>query len=261
VSDAVVSALSVTPVKGFRIQQVEEIELGVGGARGDRRFYVIDERGQMRNGKQIGPLQSVVASFSDETGELTFAFPNGRGRVSGTVELGERIATRFFSRPREDQLVIGPWADALSEFTGQALRLVATGSASDRGERGRASLISRASLARLASVAEVESVDGRRFRMLIEVDGVEAHVEDEWVGREVRVGSDAVIRWLGNVGRCLVTGRDPETGVPTLETLDLLGEYRREVETTEPLPFGIYGEVLVPGRIRMGDPVVASLTA
>jgi uncharacterized protein YcbX len=259
VSQIVVSGLSVTPVKGFRIQQVEEIELGAGGARGDRRFYVIDERGQMRNGKQIGSLHAVLASFSDETGELTFTFSNGRPPVSGRIELGEQIATRFFSRPREDQLVIGPWANVLSEFTGEPLRLVSTASACDRGERGRASLISRASLERLASVAEVASVDGRRFRMLIEVDGAQAHAEDEWVGRELRVGSDAVIRWLGNVGRCLVTGRDPETGVPTLETLDLLGDYRRDVETTEPLPFGIYGEVLVPGRIRLGD--VARLTA
>jgi hypothetical protein len=249
-----VTTLSCTPIKGTRIQSVEQIDLGVGGALGDRRFYVVDERGQMRNGKQIGELQSIVASYDPAGGVLSLAFPD-RPAVSGTVQLDGRIATRFFSRPREDDLVIGPWAAALSEFTGQQLRLVSTSSATDRGGRGAASLISAASLAHLAEIAARDTVDGRRFRMLIEVDGTEAHGEDAWIGRRVRLGETAVVRWHGNVGRCLVTGRDPDTGVPNLPTLDLLSEYRRDVDTTEPLPLGIYGEVVSPGVVRVGDAV------
>ena len=38
-------------------------------------------------------------------------------------------------------------------------------------------------------------------------------------------------------------------------TLKLLASYRREMETTEPLPFGVYGQVLAPGRVSIGDPV------
>jgi len=43
------------------------------------------------------------------------------------------------------------------------------------------------------------------------VDGVEAHAEDRWVGREARVG-EALLRFNGHVGRCLITSRDPDTG-------------------------------------------------
>jgi hypothetical protein len=91
--------------------------------------------------------------------------------------------------------------------------------------------------------------------MLIEVDGVEAHAEDEWVARALRVGQ-ALLRFEGHVGRCLVTSREPETGAIDLPTLDILREYRRDLDSTEPLPFGIYGSVLEPGVIRVGDPVV-----
>jgi hypothetical protein len=35
----------------------------------------------------------------------------------------------------------------------------------------------------------------------------------------------------------------------------VLGTYRGEVETSEPLPFGVWGEVVEPGRVRLGDPV------
>ncbi len=90
--------------------------------------------------------------------------------------------------------------------------------------------------------------------MLIEIDGVAAHEEDGWVGRRVRIGA-AVVVMHGHVGRCLVTSRDPETGEVDLPTLDMLGGYRRDLDTTEPLPFGIYGEVLEPGRVSVGDAV------
>ncbi len=90
--------------------------------------------------------------------------------------------------------------------------------------------------------------------MLIEVDGVDAHAEDRWLGQRLQVGG-AVLRFDGHVGRCLVTTRDPETGVVTLPTLDLLRGYRRDLESTEPLPFGIYGRVLRPGTVRVGDTV------
>jgi uncharacterized protein YcbX len=90
--------------------------------------------------------------------------------------------------------------------------------------------------------------------MLIEVDGVHAHEEDGWVGRRIHVG-EATLAMHGHVGRCLITSRDPESGEVDLPTLDLLGEYRRDLDSTEPLPFGIYGEVLHGGTVRIGDPV------
>jgi uncharacterized protein YcbX len=132
--------------------------------------------------------------------------------------------------------------------------LVDAGSAVDRGHTGAVSLISRGSLRRLAEQAETDGIDVRRFRMLIEIDGVAPHEEDEWVGRRVRVGG-AEIRFNGHVGRCLITSRDPDSGDPDLATLDLLGGYRRDLDTTEPLPFGIFGEVRTGGPVRIGDPV------
>lgn len=250
---AVVSRLSTTAVKGTRVQAVDRLELDATGARGDRRFYLIDDRDRMLNGKQLGDLQAVLAEFAPETGVLELRLPD-REVISGVVELGPGLATRFFSRPREDRLVLGPWAAALSEFIGQPLRLMASASAVDRGTRGAVSLISRASLARLAEAGDERDLDGRRFRMLIEADGVPAHAEDGWVGTRVRIG-EAVVRWHGHVGRCLVTSRDPETGVVDLPTLDILASYRGEVATTEPLAFGIYGEVLTGGRVRIGDAI------
>src|SRR5437868_1140748 len=94
---------------------------------------------------------------------------------------------------------------AITPVNGTRLRAV------DRGPDGAVSLISTASLARLADQAGRSSVDSRRFRMLIEVDGVGAHEEDGWVGRTLEVG-EVTLRCHGHVGRCVITSRHPESG-------------------------------------------------
>jgi uncharacterized protein YcbX len=252
---ASVSGLSLTPVKGTRLQTTTTLTLGCGGADGDRRFYVIDERDRMLNGKQLGDLQQVISELTEDGG-LRLTFPGGES-VEAATDDGESVQTRFYSRSREDVLVAGPFSAALSDFLGRPIRLVRAtgrGRAVDRGIRGAVSLISRASLEELAARAEVDEVDARRFRMLIEVAGIPAHTEDRWVGERVQVG-ETVIRLHGHVGRCLITSRDPESGTVDLPTLDILGSYREGLQTTEPLPFGVYGEVIEPGVVAVGDPV------
>ena len=71
--------------------------------------------------------------------------------------------------------------------------------------------------------------------MTFGIDDVPAFAEDGWIGRDVRVGA-ALIRPIGNVGRCAVTTKDPDTGVPTFDTLGILQRIRGSLETTEPLP-------------------------
>ena len=198
-----------------------------------------------------------VVSEADRDGRvLALRFPDGTV-VAGEVEPGEPVETGFFGRPVQGHLVDGPWSQALSDFAGARLRLIRAdepGAGSDRGARGAVSLVSAASLERLAAEAAVDAVDGRRFRMLFTIDGVAAHEEDGWVGRDVAVG-DAVLRPNGLVGRCAVTTHDPDTGVPTLDTLHVLRAYRGDVPTDEPLPFGVWGEVVRPGRVAVGDSV------
>jgi uncharacterized protein YcbX len=257
--DCRVTALSIAPVKGLRVINVQRLALEPGGARGDRRFYLVEQRGWMVNGKHSGALNEVRAEVDAGVGAsetLTLRFPDST-EVSGAIELGEELQTRFHSRPRTARLVRGPFSAALSEHAGERLRIVqgAEGrSAVDRGLLGAVSLISRGSLTALARVAGQESVDARRFRMTIEIDGVEPFAEDGWLGRELRIG-EAIIRPRGHVGRCIVTSRHPENGAVDLPTLDLLRSFRSGLETTEPLPFGVFGEVLRAGTVRVGDRV------
>jgi uncharacterized protein YcbX len=252
----VVTALATTPVKGLRVVGAPSLTLDASGAADNRRFYLVDERGWMLNGKNIGALTTIVADYRHDERALTLTFADGTV-VSGGVELGEAFGTRFFSRPASARPVLGAWSSALSEHLGRTVRLVESVGRTgvDRGRAGGVSLISRASLAGLASAAGTTEVDARRFRMLIEIGGVLAHEEDAWIGERVRIG-DVLVRFAGHVGRCSVTTRHPESGVVDLPTLDLLRSYRGDLDTTEPLAFGVYGEVLEGGVVTVGDAVV-----
>jgi uncharacterized protein YcbX len=252
--------ISIAPVKALHLVNPDEVELGHAGVAGDRRFWLVDADGLLVNGKRHPELMRVRPEWDEDSRRLALRFPDG-SVVEDKVAPGEPFAAELYRTPHPSRTVPGPWQEALSEFAGEPLTLLwSEGGAQDRGSDrgGWASLISRGSLERLRAEAGArEAVDGRRFRMLFEIDGVEAHEEDAWLGRHVGIG-DAVIVPVGDVGRCVVTTCDPDTAVSDFDTLKLLGAYRPD-GVTEPLPFGVYCDVAVPGRVRVGDPVQLAL--
>jgi uncharacterized protein YcbX len=246
-----VSRLSIAPVKGLGLVHPQEILLGRAGVRNDRRFYLVDPDGRLVNNKTCGELLQVRPEVSDGADRLVLRFPGGTS-VAGDVAVGAPVETSFYGRPVAGRLVDGPWSEALSEHAGRPLRLVRTddqGAGIDRTTV--VSLISDGSLRALGRRAGVEHVDGRRFRMTIELEGCEEHQEDSWIGSDVDVG-DARIHVAGPVGRCVVTTRNPDSGVSDLDTLGLLAGYRT-LREGKSFGCGVCGDVLVEGTVRVGD--------
>jgi uncharacterized protein YcbX len=249
--------ISIAPVKALHVVDKDEVELEHTGVAGDRRFWLVDSGGRLVNDKRYPHLLRVRVEWDEATRELGLEFPDGR-RADGVVELGEPVEEMLYGQPHASRTVIGPWQEALSDYTGEPLTFLwSERGAVDRGIGGGAvTVISRGSLERLRREASADNaVDGRRFRMLFEIDGVGEHEEDGWIGQRVAIG-DAVVAPVGDVGRCLVTTKNPDSGETDLDTLKALAGYRREGRT-EPLPFGVHAAVVQPGRVRVGDPVHA----
>jgi hypothetical protein len=246
--------ISRTPVKALKLQHLDEVELREDGVEGDRHFYLVGETGRLISNKDHPPFQLVSADYDGQNDTLTMRFADGR-EVGGAVERGDEVQTIFHRRPRTARLVHGPWADALSELGGASLRLVeAPHNATDRGRNGAATLLATASLAAIGAQLGVADVDRRRFRMNFGIEGLEPHQEDTWLRCKLHVGKAVVIPY-GHVGRCVITTQNPDTAVSDLDTLKALAAYRGNLETTEPLPFGVHAAVATPGVVRVGDPV------
>jgi uncharacterized protein YcbX len=251
-----VARISIAPVKGLALVERDAVLLEPTGVRENRRFHIVDADGRRYNQLRHGALVQIRPDYDGD--RLALHFPDGT-TAEGEVALGEAITTDFYGRRVDGHIADGPWSAALSEWAGRPLRLVqsAPGEAIDRGS-GHVSLVSRASLEELGRQAGGNgAVDGRRFRMLFELDGCEPHEEDSWVKRQLRIG-EAVVYLRNDVGRCAITTQNPDSGVPDLDTLRAIKAYRSETANEKGkkhLPFGVYGKVVEPGRVAVGDDV------
>lgn len=248
-----VTRLSIAPVRSLGLEHPDAIELTDTGVLEDRRFYLVDEDGRLIDQLIAGRLVQVKA-HTDAAGEsLRLAFPDGTV-IDGPVELGDAVETNVHGRTAVGHRVIGPWAAALEPFAGGPVHVVRCDRPGGTRIANAISLISDGSLAELARRVGRPSIDARRFRMLIEVEGTAAHEEDGWIGGRVGIG-DARLDITKPDARCAITTHDPDSGLHDLDTLRGIIGYRglRDGRKAE---FGVLGEVASPGRIRVGDEVV-----
>ena len=237
---ASVTDLAIAPVKGLRVAAVDELEIGSAGAVGDRAFLVVDAANELLLTTRTPKLLQVTARLEGDS--LALTFPDGRC-VAAVPEPGERAETANYEGRRiSGRLVGGELAEALSQHLRRPVRLLARDSAAQGADDAPVTLMS------LASLAALGVPDARRFRMTITVDGVDAWDEHGWGGRELAVGT-AVLRVSEPVPRCVVTTRDPESGRRDAPTLKALAELRGKHDVT----FGVWCEVVAPGRVRVGD--------
>lgn len=233
-------------MKSLGLQHPERIELTERGVAEDRRFYLVDETGGLVGGVKHGTLVQILPDW-DGVSRLALGFPDG-ARVEGDVELGDRLETDFYGkRSVAGRLVRGPWADALSEYADAPLSLVRVEDSSYALDISAATMVSEGSLRALGDL------DGRRFRMLFELEGCQAFEEDTWSGSLVRAGS-ALLRLGGPVPRCAVTTQDPATGLRDHDTLRSIRELRGRSEDGR-IYFGMYADVAVQGAVALGDAV------
>jgi uncharacterized protein YcbX len=236
----------------MRLVEVDAVDLGAAGPAGDRAFHVRAD-GKVALTTRHPKLVQIVPAWDRRSGLLELRFPDGTV-VAAPVEHGAAVTTAFYDgRPVPGHVVEGPFAAAISEHIVRRVDLVAR----DRDEVGAddfpVTLMSRASLGALGVALGDDAVDGRRFRMTIVVDGVDAWEEHGWNGREVRVG-DAVLRVAEPTPRCVVTTRDPDTGRRDAPVLKALAGLRGKDDVT----FGVWCDVVAPGRVRVGDPTVVA---
>ena len=244
-----VTRLSVTPVKGMRVQHPEAITLGPEGAEGDRDFFFADAQGRLLSVPRLGALVQFTASFDAQAHRLAIRHDDGRvcdGRI--TLGAGARVR-RSDGREIRGNVVEGPWAAFVEDVADQPLRLIKAelpGAASDAAgvtllgaARASASPAPRAS----TPAASGCSSSSRPTASMSRTSGG---------ARRGRRGGDPDRR---AVPRCAATTRDPDRGVRDLPAVQVIRAYRglRDTFFGPGVPFGVYADVVTLGRVRVGD--------
>jgi uncharacterized protein YcbX len=248
-----VARLSIAPVRSLGLEHPRQVDLTDVGVVEDRRFYLVDDTGRLVDRLVVGELVQVATHTDKDATRLRMEFPDGLV-IDEPVRLREPIATEIYGRTAVGRAVEGPWADALSAIADRRVRLIRCDRPGGTRDGNPASIVSDGSLRELARHGGVESVDGRRFRMLIELEGAEAHEEDTWIGSRIKVGK-AILAVTEPDARCAITTQDPDTGVRDLDTLRMIIGYRG-LRDGRYADFGVLADVEKPGRVKLGDKVL-----
>jgi uncharacterized protein len=218
------------PVKSLLGERREWLDMNAHGVEGDRLFAIRNADGKLASGKntrRFFKLDGLFAFHAAYDGNiLLISFPDGRTM-------------------RGDQSDIHA---ALSNALGQPLTLVREASISHL-DAGAVHLLTTASLAWLRNAIPGVLVDERRFRpnLLIDASGA-TQVEGSWLGKTLSIGNEVVLRVNNSTERCAMVVY-PQSDLPYDERV--LKFIAQEAD----LHFGVYAEVLVPGRIGRGDNV------
>jgi uncharacterized protein YcbX len=245
-----VSRINVTPVKSFRLHHPDALWLGRHGAAEDRRFLLVDDGRRLYNGNRDPVLVRAHAIWNPDSRALRMTVP-GADALEAVALRGSRTVVEVYGRQVRGHVVEGPWAGALSDLVGRSLTLV------EREDRAWGTDVRPVTLISQASLGLIDG-DGRRFRMLLEVDGLDSLEEETWRNRRLRVG-EATLFVGAPTPRCATPSADPDTGRRDRDALRELIVARSAVEGRGAVDgqacLGVYAEVLEPGLVRVGDTV------
>lgn len=233
---ATIKGLYLYPVKSMRGVSVSEAHLGLNGLYGDRRYAFVRQE---------------FASWS--------GFPWMTGREKPQIILYE---PRFEGTPTHDDdppiIVRTPsgdeydiedprLCDQLTREYGHPIFLFK----SKRGnfDSQHLSIFSLTTAQYLEAESE-SPIDPRQFRANLYIEPAEAtpFVEEEWVGRVLQLGDDALVGVTKKDSRCMMINLNPETAVQNPKVLRTVARNHNE-------QVGIYANVLAPGVIRVGDAI------
>jgi uncharacterized protein YcbX len=248
--------LRIAPVKGLALLDRSSVDIGPEGVEDDRRFLLLGPDGRHRSGLAHGPLVRIVPDYDPVSERLTLRFPDGLELTADARGEGDPFEMPW---PHGGGPVhvrhVPEFDEALTEFVGMPMRLART-MPGHRPSSAHVTILSVASVEALERGADLpDTIDDRRFRMLVTIDGVPPFTEDRWVGGEVAVGS-AIVRVDTEAARCATTTRDPATGLRDLDMLRILRDVRG-VTPRQTVNLGIYCDVVRPGRVALGDEVRA----
>lgn len=225
------------PIKSMAGVPTESAKLGWHGLDGDRRFAF----------RRIGDASSFPWLSASRLAELVLYQPVGLDNSGGestpthvrapsgallelrSAELDAEITERFGSRVELMQLKHGIFDEAAI------------------------SVISLATIAGISREAVIEDLDRRRFRanIVLETEGSEPFLEDEWVGGTLVFGDGAqppaVSVTMPDL-RCVMVNLDPDTAAKDSRVMKTVVRLNQNNA-------GVYATVVRTGTINVGERV------
>ena len=268
-----VTVLRRYPVKSMLGEDLTEADVDGSGLARDRRLAVVSRRtGKVASAKYPRLWRDMLTMSAEALdGAARITLPGGE-TVCSTDPGVDEVLSAVLGQPVTLTGTPPPGATLDRAVPDAVLRdgikaevpatLIEIGAAAPPGtfvDFAPLHLITTATLDRIAELSPYRRARLERYRpnVVIRTDA-DGFTENDWLGRDLRIGDDLVLR---------VIARTPRCAIPTLahgdlprdtEALRVLARHNRvrPLPDADPEPCaGVYAQVLRPGRIRTGDPV------
>jgi len=267
-----VAVLRRYPVKSMLGENLRDCAVTGRGLTGDRLLGLVHrETGKVASAKHPRLWRSLLRLSAASGPDVKIAFPDGTS-IAATDPGIDAALSEFLGH--NVTLTADPPPDATLDRADpeQVLRDGLTapvrvedlrlGDASPEGtffDFAPLHLMSTSTLTRIAELSPRGAVELHRYRPNLVIQTAAAgFTENDWVGRELRVGSDLAVRVLARTPRCAIPTLE-HGGLPRdVDALRVPAAHNRisPFDGLGPQPCaGVYAQVLHPGRIRVGDVV------
>ena len=265
-----VAVLCRYPVKSMLGDELRAADVTERGLAGDRGLALVHrETGKVASAKNPRLWRNLLKLTATSCSDVKIAFPDGTAMAS--TDPGVHAAlSQFLGHPVTLTATPPPEATLDRADPEQVLRdgieapvLVEVGHLGGAAPQGTffdfapLHLLTTSTLDRIAKLSPRGTVELERYRpnMVIRTTAT-GFAENDWAGRDLRIGSDLVVR---------VMLRTPRCAIPTLEHGDLprdvaalrvLAAHNRisPLDDSGPQPCaGVYAQVVRPGRVEVGD--------
>jgi uncharacterized protein YcbX len=269
-----VAVLRRYPVKSMLGEELASADVTVRGLAGDRELALVHrETGKVASAKNPRAWCGLLKLAAACGPAVKVTFPDGSAMASTDAGI-DAVLSRFLGQPVTLTDTPPPGAVLDRADPEQVLRdgirarvQVETGQLAGAAPEGTffdfapLHLLTTSTLDQIAQLSPRGTVEPERYRPNIVIRTTTlGFTENDWAGRDLRIGRDLTIRVIARTPRCAIPTlehgclpRDPDAlRVPAthnrISPLDALG----------PQPCaGAYAQVLHPGRIKVGD--IASL--
>lgn len=236
------------PVKSLQGEPLDAATVEADGVVGDRRWGLRDQRtGRILTARRRPELLGASASYDGD--EPVITLPDG-GAVVGPGPRSNRLLSEWLASPVSLVPSLGARAGRAEFFvdatddTSQAVEwTMPDGRFVDTAP---ILVLTTVSLRTAAGHHPRGSWDPRRFRanILIGLDG-EGWIEDSWVGHSIQIGAVTLAPRQPCVRCTMVTRSQPGLDAD-VEIFRTLARHHRGL-------FGVWSDVVAPGRLSVGD--------
>jgi uncharacterized protein YcbX len=240
------------PVKGFTPESLTTVELSADACFPNDRLYAVEDGPSgfdPANPAHISKQKFTVLAKVAAVARVRTRYDDATGELEARLDGAEPLRARLTEETGRE--AFAAWlSQVLGDDVGGRLKVLpAPGDYRFMDHpRGFVSIVSLASVRDLSEKIGL-TVDPRRFRANLYVDGWPAWIETDTSGRAVALGgAEATV--VEPIVRCVATHVDPDTGARDIDVVRAL------YETYGHRYCGIYVKVVRGGRVAVGDDVI-----